>query len=63
MRLIEILEILKNYNINEDYPVWAEHDVIGFNIDYDIISEDDKQSLEELGARYDAEYDNLVIYV
>ena len=62
MRLIEILKILQKYNIDESYPCWAEHDVIGFYIDYELISEEDRQTLEELNCFYDNEYDGLVMY-
>jgi len=30
MKLITILSILSKYGLDEDYPLWAEHDVIGF---------------------------------
>ena len=63
MRIIEILKILQKYNIDESYPVWAEHDVIGFYVNYEEISKEDMESLTELGVFYDYEYDGLVIYV
>ena len=63
MRIIEILEILQKYNIDESYPLWAEHDIIGFNIDWEKISKEDLESLTELNVHYDSEYDGLVIYV
>lgn len=61
MRLIEILKILQNYGIDDTYPCWAEHDVIGFNVDPMIISDEDLESLEELGVFYNAEYEGLII--
>lgn len=30
MKLITILSILSKYGLDEDYPLWAEHDIIGF---------------------------------
>ena len=63
MRLIQILEILQKYNIDENYPVWAEHNVIGFYVDHEEISKEDMESLEELGVHCDYEYESLVIYV
>ena len=60
MRLIEILKILQNYGIDESYPCWAEHDIIGFYVDPELISKEDLESLEELGVFYDAEYQGLI---
>lgn len=37
-KLIEILLIFDKYNINPKYPIWAEHDMIGFNVNYEEIS-------------------------
>ena len=33
MKIIDILKILSKYGIDEAYPLWAEHDIIGFYID------------------------------
>jgi len=30
MKLITILNILSKYGLDEDYPLWAEHDIVGF---------------------------------
>lgn len=62
MRIIDILEILKKYHIDDAYPLWAEHDVIGFYVDYEEISQEDKETLEELGCFYNEEYGGLTIY-
>ena len=41
MRIIEILKILQKYNRDESYAVWAEHDVIGFYVNYEEISKEE----------------------
>lgn len=63
MEIIKILEILQNYNISEEYPIFAEHDVIGFLIDYNLINQKDKKRLEELGCFYSDEYESLIMFV
>ena len=65
MYLREILDILNKYQTQHqrDYPVWAEHDILGFNVDYEKISEEDKQTLEEYGVFYDVEYNSLIRFV
>lgn len=63
MKLIQILEILQKYHIDEDYPIWAEHDIIGFYMDSEEISEEDMKILKNLGVFYNAEYEGLTIYV
>ena len=65
-RMIEICQILLPYCTCEakEYGFWAEHDVVGFNIDPDIIPEDILKKLEdEYRVHYDNEYNSLVIYV
>lgn len=63
MKIIDILKILSKYGIDESYPLWAEHDIIGFYIDPEIISEEDMKALEELGVYYDEEYCGLAMFV
>ena len=64
MKILNILYILSKYNINRDYPFWAEHDVIGFNVDPEEISEQDLLRLNNLGVFYDdEEYYGLIMYV
>ena len=63
MEIIKILNLLRKYNISESYPLWAEHDVIGFNVDYEKISEEDINILQELGCIIDEEYDSLIMFV
>lgn len=63
MEIIEILNLLRKYDIPESYPLWAEHDIIGFNVDYEKISEEDINILQELGCIIDEEYDSLIMFV
>lgn len=63
MKIIDILKILSKYGIDEAYPLWAEHDLIGFYIDPEIISTEDMQALSELGVFYDEEQCSLAIFV
>lgn len=65
-KFLQIFRILQRYKNPEEEPyMWffAEHDVIGFNIDPEAISEKDKRNLEELDVIYNEEYDSYVIYV
>ena len=63
MKIIDILKILSKYGINEAYPLWAEHDIIGFYIDPTVISSEDMKKLKELGVYYDREYCSLAMFV
>lgn len=63
MKIIEILNLLQKYDIPESYPLWAKHDIIGFNVDYKKINEEDINILQELGCIFDEEYDSLIIFV
>lgn len=63
MKLIQMLEILQKYHIDEDYPIWAEHDIIGFNVDYELISKEDLRVLEILGVHLDKDYNSLIMFV
>lgn len=62
---VEILEIMKKYrnDCNDKWPFWAEHDVIGLNIDSTIVSDEDMETLDELGVFYSDEYDSLIKFV
>lgn len=62
MKLITILSILSKYGLDEDYPIWAEHDIIGF-CGPSNISQDDLLTLNELGVFYSVYYDSLVMFV
>ena len=65
-KLLQILRIFQKYkNPKEEPYMWffAEHDVIGFNIDPEAVSEKDKRKLEELDVYYDEEYCAFIIYV
>jgi len=63
MKIIDILNILAKYEIDESYPIWAEHDIIGFYIDPTDISEEDMKKLDELGVFYNEEYESLTMFV
>ena len=65
MKMRIILDILEKYltDNQKTWPFWAEHDIIGFNVDYDLISREDKQALELLNVFYSEEYDSLMMWV
>jgi len=63
MEIIKILNLLQKYNIPKSYPLWAEHDIIGFNVDYEKISEEDINTLQKLGCFLSEEYDSLIMFV
>jgi len=46
--LIEALKIFRKYG-NPEWPTHCEHDVLSVDIDYDIVSNDDKEKLDALG--------------
>lgn len=62
MKLITILSILSKYGLDEDYPIWAEHDIIGF-CGPSGVSQADLSILEDLGVFYSEEYDSLIMFV
>lgn len=64
-RMIEICQILLPYctDIEKEYGFWAEHDMIGFTVDYDKIPDDILNQLDKLGCHIDYMYNSLVIYV
>ena len=65
MKIIQILNILEKYFTEEQkrYPFWAEHDIIGLNVDYELISTEDLRILEMLGVFIDEGYNSLIMYV
>lgn len=61
-KLIEALQIFKKYK-NLDYPTHCEHDVlIVVGIEQFEVSEEDTKKLEELGFRWNLEYDAFASY-
>lgn len=65
-RMIEICQILLPYctDIAKEYGFWAEHDIIGFNIDPEVVSEETLRELEsKYSVHYNDEYNSLVLYV
>ncbi len=65
MKIYTILKILEKYfsEVQKQYPFWAEHDVIGFNVDYEIISKEDLEALDELGVFISDDYGSLIMFV
>lgn len=65
MKIRDIFDILEKYLTDgqKRYPFWAEHDIIGFNVDYELISKEDLRALEILGVHLDEDYDSLVMFV
>lgn len=61
-QLLKILDILKKYPCAKDF-LFAEHDVIGFNVDFEKISDIDIKKLSDLGVFFDYAYYSLVMYV
>lgn len=60
-----ILNILEKYMTEgqKKYPFWTEHDVLGFNVDYEGISKEDAEVLKSLGVIFDdREYDSIYIF-
>ena len=53
--LIEALQIMRKYG-NPDYPTHCEHDTMSFDIDVELVSEEDKDKLNELGIFVSDEY-------
>lgn len=64
MTIIEILDILKKYmtESQKEYPFWTEHDVLGFTVDYTLISLEDMNQLKQLDVFYSSEYDSLIMF-
>ena len=46
-RLKQACEIFQKY-VFYDYPMFAEHDVIGFCVDKDMVPEEDRENLDLL---------------
>ena len=65
MKIKAIFDILEKYLTDEQkrYPFWAEHDIIGFNVDYELISKEDLKVLEVLGIHLNKDYNSLVMFV
>ena len=62
-RLAQICQILLKYKEQiGHYTLWAVDDVLGFNIEPEIISEEDLKWLGELGVLYNEE-DGLFMFV
>lgn len=64
MKILEILNILEKYmtESQKEWPFWTEHDVLGFMVDYSIISVEDMERLKKLDVFYGSEYDSLIMF-
>lgn len=64
MKILEILNILEKYmtESQKEWPFWTEHDVLGFTVDYSIISVEDIERLKKLNVFYSSEYDSLIMF-
>ena len=64
MKILEILNILEKYmtESQKKWPFWTEHDVLGFTVDYTLISLEDMNQLKQLGVFYSSEYDSLIMF-
>lgn len=62
MKLIKILSILSAYGLDENYPIWAEHDIIGFNVTPELPKEI-LDIIKKMGVFYSEEYDSLIMFV
>ena len=64
MRILKILAILEPYmnDFQKEYSFWTEHDILGFQVDPESISQEDMKKLEDLGVFYDKEYESLIMF-
>ena len=64
MKIIKILNILEKYmtESQKNWPFWTEHDVLGFTVDYELISQEDLAKLKDLDVFYNSEYDSLTMF-
>ena len=64
MKIFEILNILKKYmtESQKEWSFWTEHDVLGFTVDYSIVSVKDMDRLKQLDVFYSSEYDSLIMF-
>lgn len=64
MKILEILNILEKYmtESQKEWPFWTEHDILGFTVDYSIISVEDMEQLKKLDVFYSSEYDSLIMF-
>lgn len=60
-KLIEALQIFLKYG-NPDYPTHCEHDELTVNISPSLVSEEDRNKLDELGFFEDEEDDDFKSY-
>ena len=63
-RIQLIFNIIEKYMTErqQKYPVWTEHDILGFNVDYKKISKEDLEALKLLDVIFGGDYDGLYIF-
>ena len=54
-KLIEAFQIFLKYSDTE-YPTHCEHDTLHVCVDPNLVSDEDKEKLHELGFSYDSEH-------
>lgn len=54
--LIKALQIFLKYG-NKNYPTFCEHDILYVDVDPSVVSDEDKETLDELGFFVDDEND------
>lgn len=59
--LIKALQIFLKYG-NPEWPTHCEHDVLYVNIEFDLVSEEDKAALDELGFFEDEDNGKFMSY-
>ena len=59
--LIKALQIFLKYG-NPEWPTHCEHDVMYVDIDYNLVSDEDKTKLDELWFFHDEENDKFMSY-
>lgn len=62
-RLSKILQILNKYmdDFQKHWPIEADHDIIWFNVDPELVSKEDMKALEELSVFFDDDCDSLAM--
>ncbi len=59
--LIKAFQILRKYG-NPDWPTHCEHDVMYIDIDYNLVSDEDKEELDRLGIIEDSENEKFMSF-
>lgn len=59
--LIKALQIMRKYT-DTRYPTNCDHDIMIFNVDVTLVSEEDINELEKLGVKVGEQYGDLTLY-